>query len=76
MAFIIQNLSEIAKQRPLQSFGRNVTHLYSLHVQIFNNDFVIIVDQLGRKLLNDIMLNVGNFSIITLQLGFRFNVIV
>lgn len=53
-----------------------MAHLHLLYIQIFNNDLIIIINQLGSKFLNNIMLDISNSPIITLQLGSRLNVIV
>ncbi len=53
-----------------------MAHLHLLYIQIFNNDLVIIINQLSGKFLDNIMLDIGNPPIITLQLGSRLNVII
>lgn len=53
-----------------------MAHLHLLYIQIFNNDLIIIINQLSGKFLDNIMLDIGNSPIITLQLGSRLNVIV
>ena len=74
LTLVGQNLAEIAKQRPVQTFRSNVTHLHLLDRQVLNHDLIVIADQLGRELLHQVVLDVGHPSVIMLQLGSRFSV--
>ena len=52
-----------------------MAHKHAFHRQVFDHDLVVVINQFGRKLVHQVVLDIACFTIACLKLGFRLQVI-